>query len=81
MKVASKIILRSRAEGRFQKIKTYIKGCDTKEKVRQFVKQDWERAEYFGIGKKDYVKLLLLREISRMFVDCIEIRIQQKQSD
>lgn len=76
MLVASKIIIRYRAEGRFQKIKTYIKGCDTKEKVRKFVEQDWERAEYFGMGKKDYVNLLLNLYEAQRSIDRLQIRIQ-----
>lgn len=60
MKVASKIILRYRASERLRKIRAYIQGCRTREDVKQFVKQDWERAEYFGIGKKDYVTNPLL---------------------
>jgi hypothetical protein len=52
---ASKIILRRRAEKRLNKIKTVLRGAKTREEVKEIVRQDWQRAEYFGVGKKDFV--------------------------
>ncbi|KRX00149.1 hypothetical protein PPERSA_10648 [Pseudocohnilembus persalinus] len=53
-KVGTLIILKHRKEERLQKIKNFLNGAATKEEVKQLVNQDHQKAEYAGIGKKDF---------------------------
>ena len=55
MYAASKVILRYRADNRLQKIRKLLGNANTREKVKEIVRLDWQKAEYFGIGKKDHV--------------------------
>lgn len=55
MSYVSKKILKSRKKKRLDKIKKFLGGASTRAEVRQLVEEDWQRAEYFGVGKRDFV--------------------------
>jgi len=55
MSYVSKKILKSRKKKRLDKIKKFLGGATTRAEVRQLVEEDWQRAEYFGVGKRDFV--------------------------
>lgn len=56
MRVATKIILRIRVDKRINRIKSYLGEAKNKQEVQQLVKEDWQRADYLGTGKADFVK-------------------------
>ena len=53
--IASKIITAKRLQKRLQKIKDFLKGVKTREQAKMLVNQDWQKAEYAGVGKKDFI--------------------------
>ncbi len=55
MSYVSKKILFSRKKKRIEKINKFLSGAKTVEEVKKLVQEDWQRAEYFGIGKRDFV--------------------------
>ena len=55
MYAVTRVIYRIRFDNRLQKIKDFLKGATTREEVIKLVNQDWQKAEYTGLGKKDFV--------------------------
>lgn len=37
------------------KIRVFLKGATKRSEVEKLVNQDWQKAEYAGVGKKDFV--------------------------
>jgi len=58
MSYVSKKILKSRKKKRLEKIKKFLNGAKTPAEVKKLVELDWQKAEYFGVGKRDFVKIL-----------------------
>jgi hypothetical protein len=71
--------LRHRASTRLKKIKITLNGAKTREDVKQVVLQDWQRAEYFGVGKKDHVNFNFEKFNTSTILD-IRIPIQLENS-
>ena len=55
MNYVSKKIIKTRAGNRLAKVVKLLNGAKTVAEVKEIVKEDWQRAEYFGVGKKDFV--------------------------
>ena len=64
--VVSKHILGERVKKRAKKVKAVLDGAKTREEVRKIVEKDRQRAEYYGVGKKDFVQKYYLY-LSRRF--------------
>ena len=60
MKAVTKQILQIRADNLITKIKAFLKDAKTREEVKKLVNDDWLKAEYAGIGKKDHVMFFFL---------------------
>lgn len=56
MKCATKIVMRLRADKRLMKIKSFLGGAKNRDDVKRLVIQDWQRADYLGSGKTNFVK-------------------------
>lgn len=55
MSYVSKKILKSRKKKRLEKIKKFLNGAKSSAEVKKLVELDWQKAEYFGVGKRDFV--------------------------
>ncbi|KAL4456204.1 hypothetical protein ABPG74_014165 [Tetrahymena malaccensis] len=55
MNAGTKIILKMRMENRLIKLKNLLCDCQTKEDVKKLVQLDWQKAEYAGVGKKEFI--------------------------
>lgn len=61
---------------RLEKIKKFLQNAQTKEQVKRMVIEDWLKAEYKGLGAKDYVIIcdFLLKILCYYyFLDSIQI--------
>jgi len=58
MSYVSKKILKSRKKKRLEKIKKFLNGAKSSAEVKKLVELDWQKAEYFGVGKRDFVNFL-----------------------
>jgi hypothetical protein len=56
MKCATKIVMRLRADKRLFKIKNFLGAAKNRDDVKRLVIQDWQRADYLGSGKTNFVK-------------------------
>jgi len=56
MKCATKIVMRLRADKRLMKIKNFLGAAKNREDVKKLVIQDWQRADYLGSGKTNFIK-------------------------
>ena len=56
MKCATKIVMRLRADKRLYKIKNFLGAAKSRDDVKRLVIQDWQRADYMGSGKTNFVK-------------------------
>ena len=56
----NRVILKRKTENRLNQIKTFLAGAKTAAEVEKLVEKDWQRAEYFGKGKKEFVEPLIL---------------------
>jgi hypothetical protein len=56
MKCATKIVMRLRADKRLFKIKNFLGSAKNRDDVKRLVIQDWQRADYLGSGKTNFVK-------------------------
>lgn len=59
--IVNRVILKRKTENRLNQIKTFLAGAKTAAEVEKLVEKDWQRAEYFGKGKKEFVKLFSLQ--------------------
>ena len=57
--IISKQILWNRVENRIAKIKAKLGNAKNPMEVKKLVLEDWERAEYIGVGKKEHVSGML----------------------
>jgi hypothetical protein len=53
---------------RFEKIKKFLGDASTKEQVKRMVLEDWLKAEYKGLGAKNYVIIKISKEHSKIFL-------------
>mmetsp|Transcript_10635 Transcript_10635/g.9212 ORF Transcript_10635/g.9212 Transcript_10635/m.9212 type:complete len:123 (+) Transcript_10635:780-1148(+) len=53
--IISKQILWNRVENRIAKIKAKLGNAKNPMEVKKLVLEDWERAEYIGVGKKEHI--------------------------
>lgn len=63
----SKQILWNRVDHRIAKIKNKLGNAKTPQEVKKLVFEDWERAEYIGVGKKEHVSESEWRKIMLQF--------------
>lgn len=54
--LGSKVILKNRKEERLQKLKNFLGEARSKKEVQDLVNLDHQKAEYTGVGKKDFVQ-------------------------
>lgn len=74
MKSATKIVMRIRADKRLTKIKNFLGAAKNREDVKKLVVQDWQRADYLGSGKTNFVKFDF--EFSEINIGCNSLPIQ-----
>lgn len=53
--IVNRVILKRKTENRLNQIKTFLAGAKTAAEVEKLVEKDWQKAEYFGKGKKAFV--------------------------
>ena len=59
MRCATKVVLEFRINKRIAKLKRYLGNVlltKNKDDMQQFLKEDWQKADYLGTGKSNYVK-------------------------
>lgn len=55
MRAGTRIILKIRLENRLVKLKELLCGVTNRSEVRRLVAEDWRKAEYAGVGKKEFI--------------------------
>ncbi|CAD8145233.1 unnamed protein product [Paramecium pentaurelia] len=76
---ASRVIYKLRMEKRLQKLKAFLKGATTRAEVRQLVNLDCQKAEYSGVGKKDFVKFTF--EFNSENIGFLKLPVQYSESN
>lgn len=54
MKAGTRIILKIRMVNRLIKLKNLVSDCKSKQDAKKIVAEDWQKAEYAGVGKKEF---------------------------
>lgn len=58
-KKTTNFILQNRMMKRLDKIRKFLQNAKSKDQVKKLVIEDWLKAEYKGLGKKDHVLIIL----------------------